>query len=477
MRPLCIPLLVVVFFNAVWAPPEVKAQAPTPRAATLDGLYVGNDGGDPRWYWFKASGLLAYSEFSGQITDPDPTVRWPRIDVYTTGEAEKQGYGPLVTLELGVYQLLGNNIRIRTQRFSLDLARQVLVREEVFEGLGTNKEEPFRALPGLERIQIGSLVLVRQPDHTGRKLAGEFSFVSAMRTVFGTGAAVGTAGFTPDGRFALEEVTHVGESKGTGRYEIRGHEITFYFADGRVERRLLGDLGKEEGREHIVLGRFIYKKTGQGAALPQAGPTPEPTPGPVRAAPARAAPASSWRLFDFRSGQRFTYEVTSEQPGGRARGSATIAATVQADQVELSIEGELKGQPFPPTRTTFGARDLERLASGQWATNELSQAIAQLLFAPFWVVLFAERELQAGARWTMQEAGVDASVEVLAPCTYADVKGLQGKWWVRTPGQPEIVANWCVAPELPLPLMARLEVLDQNATASVTLREYHAHRP
>ncbi len=222
-----------------------------------------------------------------------------------------------------------------------------------------------------------------------------------------------------------------------------------------------------------------------GALVASGGPAPAPwlgrqvvEAGETGAPHGAGAPApltGAWRLFDFDDGQHFRYELLSDQAGGKGRGTATIDITARGpDLVELRVAGELGGRQFAPTTATFGPRDGERLVGGRWATTELAAFVTGIVFAPYWPVFFTDRELRPGARWSARQGEVAFAVEVLGECAEAGVKGLQGRWAARSGSQPEVGADWCVSPHVPLVLSARSNLPGQHAVVEARLVAYRS---
>ncbi len=208
-------------------------------------------------------------------------------------------------------------------------------------------------------------------------------------------------------------------------------------------------------------------------AMVKAGDPVQGEPAISRAFASDSQAVDTWRLFAFRNGERFKYAFLSHQPEGEGRGSATIDVALKgAYQGELKIAGELEGQAFPPATVAFSPEGLEQLVGGAWATTELASFVARTVFAPQWVVFFADRDLKPGTRWSSHDQDVAFTVEVVGACTVAGVSGLRGRWSAKTAGQPEVLAEWCISPQVPLLLKAGLSVPEQHASVEVTLVEY-----
>ncbi len=188
-----------------------------------------------------------------------------------------------------------------------------------------------------------------------------------------------------------------------------------------------------------------------------------------------AQPVGPWRLFAFRDGEHFRYEFIARRQGEAGKGFATIdVALDSAHQTQLSIAGSAEGKEVVPTAVAFSLERASDFVRGAWANSDLTTFLAHTVFAAHWVVLFAGRELKAGARWRSQNRDLAFEVEVLGPCTVAGVSGLQGRWSARSPGQPEALAEWCIAPQVPLLLKADLRVPAERSSAEITLVEYRA---
>ncbi len=244
-----------------------------PRDGSLAGLYVGGDYlSRARWYWFKPSGAVAV-DFVDAMIDPDDALTWPTYKVYVATEAERQGFH-VVPCTLGSYQLVGSTIRWTTRDFQVDPARKVKFVETVYgETFDQNKKnEDVRRRQGLDVVQVGPLVLVRQQEQAGRTLEGEYAIEAV-----GVERVSGRARFTSTGEFAMNvgslytgpgaggsltgTAIPPGGSTGTGRYEVRRHEIVFYNSDGTISKQLFGYLGADgEGGETITVGGLVWTK-------------------------------------------------------------------------------------------------------------------------------------------------------------------------------------------------------------------------
>lgn len=160
----------------------------------------------------------------------------------------------------------------------------------------TLKEYAFRASKNYQTIVVEK-EYAREKDQTGRKLSGEFDVADSKVGPLVMRAVTGTATFTADGKFSLEESsdgsmqrivpgfgpTYFGRSlKGSGQYEIRGHEIILR---GKITRSsdavnraggggvdseqtilymVFRDLGRDaEDRQRIQLGDSVYTAKGR----------------------------------------------------------------------------------------------------------------------------------------------------------------------------------------------------------------------
>lgn len=240
----------------------------------LDGLYLGvvEQGEVARWYHFKASGRVIVDP--PYFLDPDEVAAWRELPVrlYGMDWIPVRPGDPVPKesrLTMGSYELSGGRVRLRTQRTKVDLEQRLLLVDAEPTGLEDWDVEAksFRGVQDSERLEIDGVLFVRQGDQTGRKLAGEY--LGRRVTLFGFTQRAGA--FTAQGEFSLEEVSSyqvmaVGggeDNTGRGRYEVRGHEIVFHYADGRVEKRLFSDLGGQAGgtqREAVAIGDLVWKK-------------------------------------------------------------------------------------------------------------------------------------------------------------------------------------------------------------------------
>ncbi len=244
------------------APPQPTSPSQPSTPASLQGFYAGTTPGGlfAVYYLFTRSGRVA-TDFK-QVVDPEAAAGWQTKFVPIGEEIPDSDLA--ASAVLGTYELLADKVRLRTREVDADPERQTLWLRELWkENWEKDKvqEKSFRAATGYGRIEIDGTPLLRQKDQTGRKLNGEFaheSFFPARNSV--------RASFTAAGEFSLEELSlgRVGtgmENKGSGRYEVHEHEVVLRYSDGRVERRVFADLGRDEhGRELIALGSFVLTR-------------------------------------------------------------------------------------------------------------------------------------------------------------------------------------------------------------------------
>jgi hypothetical protein len=228
----------------------------------LDGLYIGHypQGFTAVIYYFKPSGLVLIGPH--QIIEPEIFSGWKKVHV-PMGE-DIPGKDESWDLIFGIYGIGGNGIELQTLELKINLRLQILIYEEIWKELWEKpkaERKSFRFLGNKQRIEIDGATLLLQKDQTGRKLEGEYAVeYRTLRMTFS-----GRAKFASDGGFSIDElwlqsIGAGGENHGTGRYEVRGHDIIFRYSDGRVETRVFGDLGKISGKETITLGHYVWVK-------------------------------------------------------------------------------------------------------------------------------------------------------------------------------------------------------------------------
>ncbi len=267
---------------------------PAAKPGPLEGFFGGK-------YFFSRSGRVLVA--GDRALNPDTFAAW-ETRVADSSEAPESSGGYKVTL--GAYEIAGGTIRLRLlEGMEAMPDRHILVCKKISENDCREKleEYPFRASTGYESVIFEKKSYAREKDQSGRKLSGEFDFADVDFGPLATRAGTGRATFTADGKFSWEESldgsmralvpgygpTYFGSSlKGSGQYEIRGHEIILRgkitrsgdAAMGGANSKVMGaasaeseqtilyrvfrDLGRDaEGRLRIQLGDWVYTAKGR----------------------------------------------------------------------------------------------------------------------------------------------------------------------------------------------------------------------